>query len=118
VNCLKCGRDIEEDQVFCPECLEDMEKYPVKPNIAIQLPHRKETPVLKKMHIKRRQPPTPEEQIHRLKKRLRVVLILWLLTLVLLAVTIYPTFDYFFGEDIPLPGQNYHTVTSTESTAP
>lgn len=119
MNCMKCGREIEEGQVFCDQCLEVMAKYPVKPGIAIQLPHRKETPVLKKMHIKRRQPPTPEELIQKLKKRLRAIVILWIITLALLAATIYPTIQYFFGEDILLPGQNYHTITSTtETTTP
>lgn len=118
MNCMKCGREIEEDQVFCAQCLEDMAQYPVKPGIAILLPHRKETPVLKKIYPKRRQPPTQEEQIHRLKKRVRLFVLLWILTLALLAATVYPTIQYFFGEDMPLPGQNYTTITSGEVTAP
>ncbi len=118
MNCMKCGREIEESQVFCAECLEVMAKYPVKPGIAIQLPHRKDAPVLKKMHIKRRQTPTPEEQIQRLRKRVRTFVILWIVTLALLAATIYPTMQYFFGEDILLPGQNYTTITTTEATTP
>ena len=28
MSCLKCGRDIEEGQVFCTGCREVMEKYP------------------------------------------------------------------------------------------
>lgn len=118
MNCMKCGREIEEGQVFCGNCLEVMEKYPVKPGIAIQLPHRKETPVTKKVHIKRRQPPTPEEQIQKLKKRVRAFVILWIVTLALLAATIYPTIQYFFGEDLLLPGQNYNTITTTEDATP
>lgn len=31
MNCLKCGREIEEGQVFCNDCLVQMAKYPVKP---------------------------------------------------------------------------------------
>lgn len=118
MNCMKCGREIEDGQVFCADCLEAMEKYPVKPGIAIQLPNRKETPALKKVHIRRRQPPTPEELIRRLKKRVRAFVILWLITLAMLAATIYPTIQYFFGEDMPLPGQNYNTVITTEDAAP
>ena len=30
MNCLKCGRDIAEDQLFCESCLEVMDQYPVK----------------------------------------------------------------------------------------
>lgn len=116
--CMKCGRDIEEGQVFCTSCLEVMAKYPVKPGIAIQLPGRKETPVLKKTYPRRRQPPTPEEQIQRLKKRLKRMIILWLITLALLAATIYPTIEFFLGKPFQLPGQNYTTIINTEVTNP
>ena len=37
MNCMKCGREIGENRVFCDLCLADMEKYPIKPGIAIQL---------------------------------------------------------------------------------
>lgn len=40
LNCLKCGREIEEGQVFCNDCLVQMAKYPVKPGTAVQLPSR------------------------------------------------------------------------------
>lgn len=113
MTCMKCGRDIEEGQVFCPGCLEDMAKYPVKPGIAVQLPGRKEGPAPKKAHPKRKQPPTPEEQVRTLKKRLRAVVILWLVTLALLAVTIYPTVEFFLGKTLVLPGQNYTTITDS-----
>ena len=38
--CMKCGKDVNEPQVFCDECLAVMERYPVKPGTAIQLPKR------------------------------------------------------------------------------
>ena len=118
MSCLKCGRDIEEGQVFCTGCREVMEKYPVKPGIAIQLPLRKDAPVPKKSVPKRRQSIAPDEQIRRLKKRVRLLLSLLLITLILLAATIYPTVEYFLGNRLLLPGQNYTTITSTESTEP
>ena len=111
--CMKCGRDVNEGQVFCDSCLEVMKKYPVKPGIAIQLPGKKEAPP-KKAHVKRKQPPTPEEQILKLKKRLKGMVILWLVTLMLLAATIYPTVEFFLGRSFMLPGQNYTTITNTE----
>lgn len=116
--CMKCGREIEEDQVFCPSCLDVMAKYPVKPGIAIQLPGKKEPLPVKKVHPKRRQPPTPEEQILRLKKRLKAVLILWVLTFLLLCAAIYPTVRFFQGLTIQLPGQNYTAIVNTEATVP
>lgn len=118
MTCMKCGRDIEENQVFCPGCLEDMAKYPVKPGIAIQLPGRREGPAPKKAHARRKQPPTPEEKLLAMKKWLRFMLAMWLITLALLAATIYPTVEYFLGKSLVLPGQNYTTITDVDSTAP
>ena len=111
MNCMKCGREIAEAAVFCETCLEDMRKYPVKPGIAVQLPSRKDAPAPRKVHPRRRQPPTPEEQIQKLKKRLRRMTILWLITALLLAAAIYPTVEYLTGRNIQLPGQNYSTIT-------
>ena len=117
MNCMKCGREIGEDQVFCAICLEDMSKYPVKPGIAVQLPNKKEHQP-KKPAPKRRQPPTAEEKITRLKKRVSCLLVLWLITLAILAATIYPTVEYFLGKSFPLPGQNYNTITDSSFTQP
>jgi len=118
VNCLKCGREIEEGQVFCSSCLDVMQKYPVKQGIAILLPHRKDLPVQKKSHLRRRQPVTPEEQILRLKRRLSRVVVLWLVTLLLLAATIYPTVEFFLGKSFHRTGQNYTAIVNEDSTSP
>ena len=40
MNCVKCGREIPEDQVFCEICLTEMENYPVKPGTAVHIPPR------------------------------------------------------------------------------
>lgn len=118
MNCMKCGREIGEEQVFCSICLADMEKYPVKPGIAIQLPHRKDSPAAKKPVVKRRQISGPEEKIRRLKKRIRRMVILWLITLMLLAATIYPTIHFVRDHFALRPGQNYTTVTDLSATQP
>ena len=108
MNCMKCGREIREGQVFCDDCLQVMAKYPVKPGIAIQLPQKKDIPYVRK--APRRKPQaSPEERIRALKKRLRTFVILWLITLALLAAATYPALKYFLGERILLPGQNYST---------
>ena len=117
MNCMKCGREIEEPQVFCELCLEDMKKHPVKPGIAIQLPHKKELPV-KKAAPKRRQAPTAEERVQKLQRRVRWLAALWLITLALLAATIYPTVEYFLGNSFLLPGQNYSTIADISATQP
>lgn len=40
MNCLKCGTKIASTQVFCDNCLQVMEKYPVKPDAAVHIPQR------------------------------------------------------------------------------
>ena len=118
MGCIKCGRDLEEGQIFCQSCLEVMAKYPVKPNTAIQLPDHKDSAAPKKSAPKRRQPLTPEEKILRLKRRTKTLFLLWFITLCLLAATIYPTWQYFAGKPLQLPGQNYSTITSTTTPKP
>ena len=113
MNCLKCGREIAEEQLFCEGCLEIMAKYPVKPNTAVQLPPRNAVSP-KKAAAKRRQAPSAEEKLQTAKRFLRRILILWLATLVLLILSLFPAVKYLLGETIRLPGQNY----STFSTAP
>ena len=111
MGCMKCGRDLKEGQLFCESCLEVMAKYPVKPGIAISLPAHKESGVIMKPHKRRRQEPTPDEQIRSLRVRLRIAVIAWLVTLALLCVMLFPYAVDLFTEDPPLPGQNYTTVT-------
>ena len=82
MNCVKCGREIPEDQVFCEICLAEMERYPVKPDTAIHIPSRAPEVEVKKSRFKRRRIPTPEEMVPRLKKKLRRTR--WILAVVLL----------------------------------
>ena len=71
MNCIKCGVNVPENQVFCDSCLADMEKYPVKPDITVTLPQRKTAAVSKKKNRRQRTTP-PEEQLRRLKFKLRL----------------------------------------------
>lgn len=76
MSCLKCGKQTDEKQAFCNECLALMEKYPVKPGIAIHLPHRDSAPQEKKSAVRHREP-TAAEQVERLRKAVR-----WLLGMI------------------------------------
>ncbi len=40
MNCLKCGKETQDTQVFCPDCLQIMEQYPIAPETVIHLPKR------------------------------------------------------------------------------
>lgn len=65
--CLKCGKSTQEGQAFCEECLELMQKYPVKPGTAIHLPHRESLNLEKKQPVRHREP-TAAEQAEALRK--------------------------------------------------
>ena len=113
--CMKCGREIEEGQVFCLECQRVMAKYPVKPGTVVQLPNRRETVAVRKTFT-RRKTLSPEEQIRRLKRTLRLVVALWLITLLLFCVALIPAISYITGQEHFLPGQNYSVIETTTPT--
>lgn len=112
--CMKCGREVKPGQVFCDECLEEMEKYPVKPGVVVLLPHR--PAAVPKPSPKRRHPViSPEEQVVRLKQRVtRLTLALILATAVALGAGWLVVSDLLKNDEIPfLPGQNYSSEQST-----
>ena len=118
MNCVKCGREIGEEQVFCELCLGEMEKYPVKPGTAIHIPARTTREETKKQH-RRRPVLTPSEQILRLRKkvrRLRVALVLVLLICAGLCFVIGRTVMELDFQRIL--GQNYRTETVVETEPP
>ena len=113
MNCMKCGREIDGDQVFCPKCLESMAQHPVKPDVVIKLPQRKETPV--KKSVPRKKPRTPEEQIRMLTRRNRLLtaILCFLLATSLLFLSL--CIDYVRQLDVQkLLGQNYSTVETMD----
>ena len=61
MDCMKCGRETEHENVFCPDCLTEMEKYPVRPDTVVLLPRRRESSIIKK--VPKRHTITAEEQI-------------------------------------------------------
>lgn len=113
MTCMKCGREIPAEQVFCDSCLEVMEKYPVKRDAAIYLPQRKEQSSSKKQGSRRRQLP-PEEQVVFLRKRLRrataAIVVLCLLFAAATAGFVWQLLDT--DATIPL-GRNY-TITTDQ----
>ena len=86
MNCLKCGREIDEGQVFCGDCLLDMQKYPVKPGAAVLLPPQAKEEPSQKGPPRRRGKPTPDDQIRSLRIRVRGLAALLAVCVVLLAV--------------------------------
>lgn len=83
MNCLRCGKETKNEQVFCQDCIDSMEAYPVKPDIHIQLPSR-HSPAAPKKSYRRKRSMTVDEQITALKKNVhRLTAISLLLALLL-----------------------------------
>lgn len=116
MRCMKCGRDTENEQVFCESCREIMAKYPVKPGTVVQLP-RRDQQIPKRTQSWRYGALNAEEQIKRLRRTVRnqaaliVLLLAAVISLSWLSVKLYQE-----NEKKVLLGQNY--FTATETTAP
>ena len=113
LGCLKCGRNTVSEQVFCPDCLAEMEKYPVRPGTVVQLPVRKAPSAAKKQPLKKRTVPL-EEQLKVLKKRCRTLIFLLILVTAIAVALAIPAVEHFMETHHKI-GQNYTTVTPTET---
>ena len=110
--CLKCGREIDGQQVYCSGCLEIMDRYPIKPGTPVQLPKKKTIITPKKQN--RRSTPSLEDQLRRMR-RMVTVLIFLLLSVSLVAS--YFIYQYLQPEPVdeePSPGQSW-SVASDET---
>ena len=117
MNCAKCGREIENGQVFCSVCLEEMERYPVKPGTVVHVPKHPEDGPEKKQPVRRKAPPTPEQQIRKLKKKVR-----WLRTALVLTMLLCGLLSFAVGKMVTeldfyrFLGQNYNTVETAPTS--
>lgn len=116
MNCMKCGRDIAANQVFCPDCLEEMEKYPVQPNVAIHLPAQSDEELGKKPARRYYPVLSAEEQLKRMRKRISGLVLALILVSTLaisLGVLAYEILIHNNGDK--LLGQNYSTVETSDT---
>lgn len=117
MHCMKCGQESEGSQVFCRNCLAEMEKYPVKPGTPVYIPSRSHAIRKAPRHI-----PTaePEEQLHRLRGRLRWLTACLIMSLMALAAAAALILYLYRQPDDPFTtGQDYSvsdTDTVTTST--
>ena len=108
MNCMKCGADTPEGQVFCDHCLSVMEQYPVKPGAHIHLPKQAEASEPAKKPTKKKRTPSPEEQIAALKlkvRRLRRRVVI--LVFVLCVVASFLALSLYQQRTSPTTGKNY-----------
>ena len=114
MNCMKCGREIPEGQVFCEDCLAEMEKYPIKPGTIVQIPVQPPVTEIRKPRYPRKR--TPEERIRRLHLALRVLLGVTAGLLIALVITIHLLAQAMRQQHTLPVGQNYSTSQATEGT--
>lgn len=114
MECIKCGKSTSDKQVFCDDCLQVMDRYPVKPGTPITLPKASTQATAKKSPHKKRTA-TPDEQIIYLRKHLRRArafsLLLALLLLGASAMLLYEA----LSPSGPIIGKNY-TIDTTQGT--
>ncbi len=109
MNCIKCGREIPLGQVFCKECLVQMAEHPVEPGTPVQLPTHKQESIRKQSNSRKVR--KPEEQIARLRRRVRGLLIALISVILVAAVAISVLVNVVIkSRNTVLPGQNYSTV--------
>lgn len=117
MNCVKCGRETAEEQVFCEACLSEMENYPVKPGTAIHIPVQRPQEETKKQQPRKRLPLTPSEQIIRLRKKVRRLRVIVILLLLLCAGLSFAMGRAMTELDFQrLLGKNYNAEQSVEET--
>lgn len=108
MNCMKCGREIALGQVFCKECLEDMDAHPIKQGTPVVIPVR-ETPVAPRRSSIRRAR-KPEDQILFLRRLLLFVSIVLVAVCAAFAITTSVLMKQLHHSQTALPpGQNYST---------
>ena len=116
LHCMKCGKEINENQVFCDSCLEVMDRFPVKPGTRVLLPNRA-TPTVSKKTTTRKRVLTLEERLSRSQKAIQVLSIALAVTIFALCLSISLLVDNMNAETPNrVIGQNYSTVDSPRDT--
>ena len=116
MNCMKCGVEIPENQVFCDHCLAVMEEYPIKPDAHIHLPKREAPAEVPKRPVKKKRTPTLEEQVSSLRRKvLRLRLAAAVLAFLLCLATAFLGLEVYEDFTVPETGRNYTIDTSMKN---
>ena len=86
MQCMRCGREKAIGQVFCKECLADMEQHPVDPSTPVVLPTPIKATAPRRSTRKTRK---PEEQLSRLRRTMTGMLILFIILILAATALIY-----------------------------
>ena len=107
MQCLRCGRETEEEHVFCFLCAAVMMKHPVKPNTVVTIPERS----VRSRNPQPRRQQRQEEETEQLQRTI-MQLRLWvcmLMAALMLCVGVL-TWQELTREEKPAIGQNYHSI--------
>ena len=113
MNCVKCGKEVTKDGVFCADCLLEMEKYPVDPGTVVLLPRRRDSSIQKKQV--KRHTPAPDELIASLRKKILILTLLLLVCITAIILMFEPTMHYMMDEHFEI-GQNYSSMIPSPVT--
>lgn len=115
MNCMKCGAEIPEKQVFCDRCLEVMEQYPISPAIHIHLPKRPQNVDEPKKPVKKKRAPSLEEQLSSMNIKVwRLRLTAAILAFLLCVTGGFLALKLFAEQNKPATGLNYTIDTSMD----
>lgn len=110
MNCLKCGREITGEGVFCPKCLEAMAAHPVRPNTVVVLPRNRTA--AKRGVQRHRAEPTVEEKLRASRRQCRALgWTVAVLSVLLAASVALSVWFYSTRQRVPM-GQNFTVVSS------
>ena len=115
MNCMKCGVEIQEDNVFCEHCLSVMKEHPVRPGTHIHLPKREQVMDVPKKPVKKKRTLSVEEQLSALRlKVLRLRLAAAILAFLLCVTGSFLLMKVLQADTEPTTGRNYTVDVSME----
>ena len=112
MNCMKCGRELKEGQVFCDTCLENMEKEPIRINTPVPIPVQP-----KPVASHRRPILNPEEEVKRLEKINQNLILFLILTTVAMILFALGLFHQEVLDVVDNLGRNYSVVETVSEEA-
>lgn len=116
MDCMKCGRETKPDAIFCQDCLEHMEKYPVPEHAFVYVPTEKDRTAAVKKQAVIHTVASPEDQVKRLHREadmLRLMVILFAVLSMFLGIVSMETLNEL--KVTKFIGKNYTAVVATEA---
>ena len=108
MNCVKCGKETTENNVFCPDCLAQMADYPVKPGTPVTIPDQG---AVRRPQPRKVRAPEPEDVIRRQKKLIRLLFVSVAILLIAWALTTAMVIRMLMEDDSTPIGQNFGFTT-------